>query len=190
MYLEGDIAHTLNAAAVMAPNMAMPGRPSSEGEANADRRTSKCGGEKAGTGQGARRGPADRAGRAGQDHARGPARRYDLCRRDDQPHAAGAAASAWTEPQQYFYVQGGLGQGIGIALGMKIAARTAGGAARRRRHVPVQSGGAGPRRVEADNKLPILIVIFNNRKYLSMKQGPPPRTIRTALRPPRTCTTA
>jgi acetolactate synthase-1/2/3 large subunit len=75
----------------------------------------------------------------------------------------------WSEPKHYFYVQGGLGQGIGVALGIKMAAPD--------RPVvllvgdgtflynPIVQALAAAR----DNNLPILIVIFNNRKYLSMK---------------------
>ena len=75
----------------------------------------------------------------------------------------------WSEPKRYFYVQGGLGQGIGVALGIKMAASD--------RPVvllvgdgtflynPIVQALAAAR----DNNLPILIVIFNNRKYLSMK---------------------
>jgi acetolactate synthase-1/2/3 large subunit len=75
----------------------------------------------------------------------------------------------WSEPQRYFYVQGGLGQGIGVAIGIKMAAPE--------KPVvlllgdgtflynPIVQALAAAR----DNKLPVLIVIFNNKKYLSMQ---------------------
>ena len=76
---------------------------------------------------------------------------------------------AWTEPQRYFYVQGGLGQGIGVALGVKMAAPEKPvtlvlGDGTFLYNPVVQALGASK-----DNKLPILIVILNNKKYLSMK---------------------
>ncbi len=73
------------------------------------------------------------------------------------------------EQGRYLYVQGGLGQGIAVALGVKLAAR---------QQPVVLAVGDGsflynpiPQSLAAarDNKLPILIVIFNNKKYLSMK---------------------
>jgi acetolactate synthase-1/2/3 large subunit len=69
----------------------------------------------------------------------------------------------------YYYVQGGLGQGIAVALGVKLAARDrpvvlAIGDGSFLYNPIVQSLAAA-----RDNKLPLLIVVFNNRKYLSMK---------------------
>jgi acetolactate synthase-1/2/3 large subunit len=75
----------------------------------------------------------------------------------------------WSEPKRYFYVQGGLGQGIGVAIGIKMAAP--------KRPVVLLVGDGtflynpivpalGAAR---DNNAPLLIVIFNNKKYLSMK---------------------
>jgi acetolactate synthase-1/2/3 large subunit len=75
------------------------------------------------------------------------------------------------EQDSYIYVQGGLGQGLPVALGAKYAAR--------RRPViltigdgafiynPVIASLAAAR----DLGLPVLIVIFNNRQYLSMKMN-------------------
>jgi acetolactate synthase I/II/III large subunit len=75
----------------------------------------------------------------------------------------------WSEPRRYFYVQGGLGQGIGVALGIKMAApgRTVALLVGDGSFLynPIVQALAASR----DNDLPILIVIFNNRKYLSMK---------------------
>ncbi|WP_106397055.1 thiamine pyrophosphate-dependent enzyme [Actinocorallia populi] len=73
------------------------------------------------------------------------------------------------EPDSYFYVQGGLGQGIAVALGVKLAAPE-------RPVVLTVGDGAflyNPVIPSLDaaktNGLPLLIVVFNNRKYLSMK---------------------
>ena len=76
---------------------------------------------------------------------------------------------AWEEPKRYFYVQGGLGQGIGVAMGIKMAAPEqpvvlllGDGTFL---YNPIVQALAAAR----DNGTPLLIVIFNNRKYLSMK---------------------
>jgi acetolactate synthase I/II/III large subunit len=76
-----------------------------------------------------------------------------------------------TQPQSFFRGSGGLGQGIGTALGVKLAAR----------HRPVvllvgdgsflynpivQALGASKR-----HDLPVLIIVFNNKKYQAMKGG-------------------
>jgi acetolactate synthase I/II/III large subunit len=77
----------------------------------------------------------------------------------------------WNEPQSYFYVSGGLGQGLGVALGVKLAAPE--------RPVVLLIGdgsflynpvlqGLG---ASKDFALPILIIVFNNRKYSSMQQN-------------------
>ena len=75
----------------------------------------------------------------------------------------------WSEPQHYFYVQGGLGQGIGVAIGIKMAAPDKPvvlllGDGTFLYNPVVQALGAAK-----NNNTPILIVIFNNKKYLSMK---------------------
>jgi len=75
----------------------------------------------------------------------------------------------WNEPDSWFYVQGGLGQGTGIALGVKLA--------RPEQPVTFLVGDGSflynpiPQALMAskDMALPLLIVIFNNRQYLSMK---------------------
>jgi len=70
---------------------------------------------------------------------------------------------------RYSYVQGGLGQGLGVALGAKLAA---GG------RLVVQTVGDGTwlynpvvpgLMASAQHGLPLLVVIFNNKKYLSMR---------------------
>jgi acetolactate synthase I/II/III large subunit len=75
----------------------------------------------------------------------------------------------WNEPEKWFYVQGGLGQGTAVALGMKLA----------RPGTPVVlTIGDGSflynpivqaLMASRDMELPLLIVVFNNRQYLSMK---------------------
>lgn len=77
----------------------------------------------------------------------------------------------WDRPDAYFYVQGGLGQGIAVALGVKLAVQdgfvifTVGDGAYLYNPI-VQSLLASK-----DLGLPVLIVIFNNKKYLSMKMN-------------------
>ena len=75
----------------------------------------------------------------------------------------------WNEPDSWFYVQGGLGQGTGVALGVKLAAPT--------RPVTYLVGDGSflynpivqALMASKDMQLPLLVVIFNNRQYLSMK---------------------
>ncbi|MFF2330017.1 MULTISPECIES: thiamine pyrophosphate-dependent enzyme [unclassified Streptomyces] len=73
-----------------------------------------------------------------------------------------------SRPDSYFYVQGGLGQGIAVALGVKLAAGerpvvlTVGDGAFA--YNPVIPSYDASRTYE----LPLLIVVFNNRVYKSM----------------------
>ncbi|MER5516995.1 thiamine pyrophosphate-dependent enzyme [Streptomyces sp. NPDC002763] len=73
-----------------------------------------------------------------------------------------------TGPDSYFYVQGGLGQGIAVALGVKLAAKerpvvlTVGDGAFT--YNPVIPSYDASKAYE----LPLLIVVFNNRVYKSM----------------------
>ncbi|MFD6534002.1 thiamine pyrophosphate-dependent enzyme [Streptomyces sp. NPDC060184] len=73
-----------------------------------------------------------------------------------------------SEPDSYFYVQGGLGQGIAVALGVKLAAGdkpvvlTVGDGAFTYNPV-IQSYDAAKA-----YGLPLLVVVFNNRVYKSM----------------------
>jgi len=73
-----------------------------------------------------------------------------------------------SDPDSYFYVQGGLGQGMAVALGVKLAARerpvvlTIGDGAFA--YNPVLPSYDASKTYE----LPLLIVVFNNRVYKSM----------------------
>ncbi|WP_262062184.1 thiamine pyrophosphate-dependent enzyme [Streptomyces sp. STR69] len=72
------------------------------------------------------------------------------------------------DPDSYFYVQGGLGQGIAVALGVKLAVQE--------RPVVLTIGDGAftynpvIQSYDASNayELPLLIVVFNNRVYKSM----------------------
>ena len=70
---------------------------------------------------------------------------------------------------RYSYVQGGLGQGLGVALGAKLAlgdrltVLTVGDGTWLYNPVPQGLMAA------AQYGLPLLVVIFNNKKYLSMR---------------------
>src|SRR5262249_22568827 len=87
---------------------------------------------------------------------------HSLLIRQHLPHA---------KPQSFFRGSGGLGQGIGTALGIKLAARE--------RPVVLLAGdgshlynpfipalGAAKR-----HALPIVIVVLNNKKYEAMRKG-------------------
>ncbi|WP_329242971.1 thiamine pyrophosphate-binding protein [Streptomyces sp. NBC_01478] len=75
------------------------------------------------------------------------------------------------DPDSYFYVQGGLGQGIAVALGVKLAAQE--------RPVVLTIGDGAftynpvIQSYDASNayELPLLIVVFNNRVYKSMNMN-------------------
>jgi len=77
----------------------------------------------------------------------------------------------FTTPQSFFRGFGGLGQGIGTALGVKLAARE--------RPVVLLVGDGGflynpviqALGASKQHGLPILIVIFNNKAYLAMEKG-------------------
>jgi acetolactate synthase-1/2/3 large subunit len=75
-------------------------------------------------------------------------------------------------PGRYSYVQGGLGQGLGVALGTKLAlgpgqlvVLTVGDGSWL--YNPIPQGLMA----SAQYRLPLLVVIFNNRKYLSMRHN-------------------
>lgn len=75
----------------------------------------------------------------------------------------------WNDPDRWLYVQGGLGQGAAVALGAKLAAPE--------RPVALVIGDGsflynpvvGALMASRELGLPLLIVVFNNRQYLSMK---------------------
>ena len=75
------------------------------------------------------------------------------------------------DPDSYFYVQGGLGQGIAVALGVKLAARE------RPVVLTIGDGAFTYNPVipsyDASNayELPLLIVVVNNRVYKSMNMN-------------------
>lgn len=77
----------------------------------------------------------------------------------------------WNRPDGFFYVQGGLGQGMAVALGVKLAVQDG---------FVLYTVGDGaflynpviPSLLAAkDLDLPVLIVVYNNKKYLSMKMN-------------------
>ncbi|MEU4241699.1 thiamine pyrophosphate-dependent enzyme [Actinoplanes sp. NPDC026619] len=76
-----------------------------------------------------------------------------------------------TRPDSYFYVQGGLGQGLAVALGVKLAVAD--------RPVVLTIGDGAflynpvipSLQAAKDNNLPLLIVVFNNHEYRSMKMN-------------------
>lgn len=78
----------------------------------------------------------------------------------------------WTRPQSFFRIpNGGLGQGIGLSLGIKLAAP--------KRPVVLLVGDGGflynpiIQALAASKRydLPILVIVFNNGLYEAMKQG-------------------
>jgi acetolactate synthase-1/2/3 large subunit len=75
----------------------------------------------------------------------------------------------WNSPQRYFRVPSGLGQGLGVSLGIKLAAPT-------RLVVSVIGDGSfcynpviQALSFSRDSDLPILILIMNNGKYQAME---------------------
>jgi acetolactate synthase-1/2/3 large subunit len=77
----------------------------------------------------------------------------------------------FTTPHSFFRGFGGLGQGLGIALGMKLAVRE--------RPVTLLIGDGGflynpliqALGASKNHNLPILIVVFNNKGYMAMQKG-------------------
>jgi acetolactate synthase I/II/III large subunit len=77
----------------------------------------------------------------------------------------------FTTPQSFFRGFGGLGQGIGTALGVKLASP--------KRPVALLIGDGGflynpviqALGASKQHNIPILIVVFNNKGYMAMKKG-------------------
>ncbi len=77
----------------------------------------------------------------------------------------------FTTPQSFFRGFGGLGQGLGTALGVKLASRE--------RPVALLIGDGGflynpviqALGASKQHNLPILIVVFNNKGYMAMQKG-------------------
>jgi acetolactate synthase I/II/III large subunit len=77
----------------------------------------------------------------------------------------------WSQPQSYFHPNGGLGQGLGLALGVKLA--------RPERPVVALMGDGSflynpitqSLGVSREASLPILIIVFNNGCYASMRRN-------------------
>ena len=76
----------------------------------------------------------------------------------------------WNDPQSLFTRQGGLGQGLGLALGLKLAKPE-------RPVVALIGDGAllynptlGSLGAAREFRLPIMAVVFNNKKYAAMQQ--------------------
>jgi acetolactate synthase-1/2/3 large subunit len=77
----------------------------------------------------------------------------------------------WSQPQSYFHPSGGLGQGLGLALGVKLAMP-------QRPVVALMGDGSflynpivQALGASAENHLPVLIIIFNNGSYAAMKRS-------------------
>ena len=165
-YLEGDVAHTLAAAAALRP----PELDVGDRAAMIAARRSALEGER-----------LEAEAKAAAAEGRIGAVRLVSALRQARPDRSIVFDETIThsrlvqkhllgdDPTGYFYVQGGLGQGIGVALGGKLAAQD--------RFVclvigdgsflynPIVQALAASKAIG----LPILIVVFNNRKYLSMK---------------------
>jgi acetolactate synthase-1/2/3 large subunit len=91
-------------------------------------------------------------------------------------HNRGVARHLMAEvPGRYRYVQGGLGQGLGVALGAKLAMK---GAGEDRMAVLTVGDGAWLYNpvlpglmASAQYGLPLLVVVYNNGAYLSMRHN-------------------
>jgi acetolactate synthase I/II/III large subunit len=77
----------------------------------------------------------------------------------------------WTKPQSFFRTPSGLGQALGIALGVKLAAAA-------RPVVALTGDGSflynpalAAFSASKANNLPLLVIVFNNREYRSMRRN-------------------
>ncbi|MEV6350141.1 thiamine pyrophosphate-dependent enzyme [Actinoplanes sp. NPDC051851] len=76
-----------------------------------------------------------------------------------------------TVADTYFYVQGGLGQGIAVALGVKLAAPSATVALTIGDGAFLYNPIVQSLQAARANGLPLLIVVYNNTEYRSMKMN-------------------
>lgn len=76
----------------------------------------------------------------------------------------------WNEPQSLFTRQGGLGQGLGLALGIKLAKPEHPVVALIGDGAFLYNPALGSLGAARDYRLPIMAVIFNNKKYAAMQQ--------------------
>ncbi|MFD7709663.1 thiamine pyrophosphate-dependent enzyme [Streptomyces sp. NPDC059785] len=176
-YLEGSVANTLRQLAKRAKELdvaAVTARRAAQEERHSDEQAAIAAAEAKAAGR------TDRAGESGQAEGVDPvlvaaALRGLLDGRDgivvDETitHSRIVKRHLRTsEADSYFYVQGGLGQGIAVALGVKLAAGdrpvvfTVGDGALM--YNPVLPSYDAARTYG----LPLLIVVFNNRVYKSM----------------------
>lgn len=172
-YLEGDVGPTLRALTAAVKALGVDDQQVSE------RRAATCG--SAATRQGAAQPSTGAAGaEPASERTIEPAEVVDTLRELLDPRAAVVDETIThsrtvqqhlraDHPSRYTYVQGGLGQGLGVALGVKLAdparevALVVGDGAFL--YNPVVQSLAAARALE----LPLLIVVFNNRQYRSMK---------------------
>ena len=75
----------------------------------------------------------------------------------------------WDRPQSYFHPNGGLGQGLGTALGVKLAKPDQPVVALMGDGCFLYNPVTQSLGVSASENLPILIVVFNNGKYAAMQ---------------------
>lgn len=172
-YLEGDVPATLQAAAAMAAASGLPG----DADPLAVRQASAAEGHRRLV-EGWARLEAEAAGEEGISPIH-----LAACLRKALPAGSmildetithGRIVRDHVRPEDegsYSYVQGGLGQGLGVALGAKLAAPD--------RFVVLTVGDGSflynpiVQALSASRQmgLPVLTVVFNNRQYLSMKMN-------------------
>ena len=77
----------------------------------------------------------------------------------------------WNRPQSYFHPNGGLGQGLGMALGVKLAKPQQPVVALMGDGCFLYNPVTQSLGVSASENIPILIVVFNNGKYAAMQNS-------------------